>query len=118
VFLRCSRAFILIAIATLFANAYCFGNCASDACGSPKTSSSGCHHQKSPDKDSARCSHQHSEFAGPETGIAKVTMTTADAVPAAITVDWDVAPADSHFASPLDTGPSPGKHATIFVLRI
>jgi hypothetical protein len=118
VFLSWSRAFVLIALAALFANAYCFGNCASDACSSSKTSSSGCHHQKSPDKDSARCSHQHAEFAGPETGIAKVTMATANAVPAAITVDWDVASADSHFASHPDTGPPPDKHAAVSVLRI
>jgi hypothetical protein len=106
----------LIALAALFANAYCFGNCASDACSSSKTSSDGCHHQKSPDKDTARCSHQHSEFAGPETGIAKITVISADAVPAPITVD--VTPAVRHFASSLDTGPPASKHTTISVLRI
>jgi len=116
VFLRCSRAFILIAIAALFANAYCFGNCASDACSTSKTSSSGCHHHKSPGKDSARCSHQHSEFAGPEIGIAKVTLATTDAPPAAIALDRGTTSADRDFASPLDTGPPPSKHGT--VLRI
>jgi hypothetical protein len=73
-----SRAFVFIALAALVANAHCFGNCVSETCRSTKAPSNSCHHQKPSHQDAARCSHQHSEFAAPES-IGKVNVETAAA---------------------------------------
>jgi hypothetical protein len=87
------RAFVFVAMTALIANAHCFGNCASEACSSTKAPSNSCHHKKSPDRDTARCWHQHSVFAAPEAGITKPNVETANAVlPAPSTVAGTVLP--------------------------
>lgn len=113
-----SRALVLVAVAALIGNSQCFGNCASATCSSPKTPSNSCHHQKSSDKDTARCSHQHSELAAPEAGFAKIHTTAAIAIlpansTAAITIE-------SQFLSQFNNGSPPGNRSgsTISVLRI
>jgi hypothetical protein len=115
-----SRVFVLVAVAALIANAHCFGSCASEGCSSTKTPSNSCHHRKSSGEDTARCSHQHSEFAAPEAGIAKVNVATAAAmlpVPAAgagTVLSEPVLLAQSNTGSP----PGHSLSSTISVLRI
>jgi len=115
-----SRAFVFVGLVALIANAPCFGNCASEACSSTKTPSNSCHHHKSSPEDSARCSHQHSEFAAPETDIVKVNIAAAVAILPALTSDSAAGTVESHFLSQFDTGSPPGNHSgsTISVLRI
>jgi len=74
-----SRAFVFVAIVALLGSAHCLGNCALEAYRSTKAPSNSCHHKESHNPDSAPCSHQHSEFAAPEAGIAKVKAATAAA---------------------------------------
>jgi hypothetical protein len=120
VFSRWSRAFVFIAVAALIANAHCFGDCASDAYPSTKTPPNSCHHQKSSHEDTVRCSHQQSEFTGPDIGIAKVNVGGAVAILPALVLDAVAISSQSRFLSQLDTGSPPGNGccSTISVLRI
>ena len=117
---RWSRAFVLVAVAALIANAQCFGSCVTGACSSTKAPSNSCHHHKSPDndKDTTRCLHQHSYFAGPEAGIAKVTIVSA--ILPALTDSSAAISVDFKFLPKLDTGSPPGcrSGSTISVLRV
>src|SRR5580704_436237 len=72
------RALVFVTVAVLIGNAQCFANCVSSLCSqnlcSQKTHSkksvpsNSCHHH---DGDTVGCSHQHSELAAPETGLAR-----------------------------------------------
>lgn len=115
-----SRIFVFVAVAAVIANAHCFGNCASEICTSAKAPSSTCHHKKSPDQDTARCSHQHAEFAAPEDGNAKLNVATVSDVlpsPSAVAGAISLVPV---FGSNPEIGPPPGHlfNSTTSVLRI
>ena len=99
-----SRAIILIALAAFIGNAKRYGDCASNTCNSA-SSSKGCHHHKQPDRDLARCSHQHSEFTSAATGLSKITLAAASVVSLILdesTVTFSLEPLARWF---LDTGP-------------
>jgi hypothetical protein len=114
-----TRAIVLVALAALIGNAHCFGNCVSAACGSPKSTSSGCHHQKPSSQDSAGCSHQHSELAAPETGIAKINIAAPAAILPALTSDSATVAIELQFVSLFNTTSPPGSPGSrISVLRI
>ena len=74
-----TRALGLVAVAALLANAQCYNTCALAACTSAPTPSNDCsqHHHKPSHEDGSGCQHQHSEFIGPESGIAKVSVAPA-----------------------------------------
>jgi hypothetical protein len=115
-----SRIFVFLAVAAVIANAHCFGNCASEACTSTKGPSSTCHHKKSPDQDTARCSHQHAEFAAPKAGDAKLNVVTVSAVlPAPSAVVGSILPEAVFLSSP-EIGSPPGHlfNSTTSILRI
>ena len=115
-----SRAIVLVALAAFLGNAHCLGNCASAACNSPSSPSKGCHHHKKPDGDLARCSHQHSEFVGPEVGLAKTTLATTIEVPPVLRVNANVVATEKSILLPPDTGPPPRAQSgsSISILRI
>jgi hypothetical protein len=73
------RALGLVAVAALLANAQCYNTCALAACTSAQTPSNDCpqHRHKPSHENSSDCQHQHSEFIGPESGIAKVSIAPA-----------------------------------------
>ena len=114
-----TRAAVLVAVAALIGNANCFGNCASTACSSANTAPKGCHHPK-PDRDTAQCSHQHSEFAGPETALVKVDLATTICIGPPISPISIAVSTNASFLSELDTGPPPGSasSSSVSVLRI
>ena len=114
------RAFVLIGVATLLGNAQCYGTCGSRACGSAQVPSKSCHHQKSSHEDTAPCPHQHSEFAGPEVGIAKISLAMATLSVQVLTADSTVISTERQLFSLLNTGPPPGGEfsSTISVIRI
>jgi hypothetical protein len=116
---RYSRALALVAIVALIGNAQCFGNCASSVCSSPKTPASGCHDHKPSHDDTASCSHQHFQLAGPETGIAKFNIVAAVGILPVLVLDSAAVSMESHF-SQFDTGSPPGDRpcSTICILRI
>ena len=63
------RAFVLIIVAAVLANAQCYGACATADCHSAQPSSpDSCHHHKSPPPTGGVCQHQHASIAGPENG--------------------------------------------------
>jgi len=68
----CIRVFVLIAVGALLAGVQCSGDCVIAACGA-QTPAGGCHHQKSSHEGQAGCLHQHSEFTGPESAVAKAS---------------------------------------------
>jgi hypothetical protein len=115
-----SRASVFVAVAALILNAQCFGNCASEPCNSTKVPSRSCHHEKSSGEDTARCSHQHSEFAGPETDIAKVKVAAVVAILPASASGSAAIITESRLLSQVDTGSPPGGRSgsAISVLRI
>jgi hypothetical protein len=84
-----SRAFTLVAVIVLLANAECIGNCSAKACSSVKVPTPSCHHHKSPAEDIAHCSHQHSDFSAPEAGIASVNIAATAAEFAAPAADFE-----------------------------
>jgi hypothetical protein len=103
------------------ANAQCYGTCGSAACGSAQTPSNGCHHQKSSQGDPAPCPHRHSEFSGPEIGIAKINLETATIlILPVLTGNSSAGITELQFLSQVDVGSPPvgGACATISVLRI
>jgi len=117
-----SRALGLVAVAALLANAQCYNACAVAACKAAQTPSSGCHqhrHQSS-HEDSPDCQHQHSEFVGPESSIAKVNVAPAVPVLAVLTAGSDVVLIEPLLLSKPDTGWPPRPHvpSAISVLRI
>jgi hypothetical protein len=119
-----SRALGLVAVAALLANAQCYNACAVAACKAAQAPSSGCHQHSHRDKssheDSPDCQHQHSEFVGPESGIAKVNVAPAVPVLAVLTAGSDVVLIEPLLLSKPDTGSPPGDQvpSAISVLRI
>ena len=112
--------FVLVAVAAFVWNAQCYGNCYSTACGSADTPSDSCHrHQKSP-HDDARCPYQHSEFASPEVGIAKISLAIGTLNVPAPAVDSTAVFTELRLPTLADTGSPPGGDisSTISVLRI
>lgn len=114
------RVFVLVAVAALVWNAQCYGNCYSTVCGSPDTQSDSCHHHQKSSHDDARCPYQHSEFASPEVGIAKISLAIGALGVPVLAVDSIDALTEAHLLTQPDTGPSPrgGISSTISVLRI
>src|SRR5258708_39414657 len=76
-FSRWNRAFAWFALATVLVNAQCLSICATASCSSAPKRSSRCHQHDSSRQDESNCSHQHSEFTGPEAGVAKVSVAAA-----------------------------------------
>jgi hypothetical protein len=115
------RAFVLVAVAALFANAQCYANCLSATCGSAQAPRNSCHHQNPSQGDKAPCPHQHSEFSGPEVGIAKTSIeTTAIVTLPVVTEDSCAVLTEPQFLSRVDTSSPPGGdfYSMISVLRI
>jgi hypothetical protein len=115
-----TRALGLIAVAALLANAQCYNTCALAACISAQTPSNGCHHHKSSHEDGSGCQHQHSEFIGPESGIAKVSVAPAVPILAVLTPGSAVVLIEPLLLSSPDAGSPPGGQVSsaISVLRI
>jgi hypothetical protein len=115
-----TRAIVVVAIAAFLGNAQCLGHCASSACSSVNSSPKGCHHHKQSDGDLARCTHQHSDFAGPETSLAKIAFIATVGIPLAVTANLNVVSAEHSILLPLDTGPPPPARSvsSISILRI
>jgi hypothetical protein len=114
------RIFVFVTVAAVIANAHCFGNCPSEACTPTKAPSSICHHKKSPDQDTARCSHQHAEFAAPEAGVAKLNAVTTSAVLPALSAVAGTTLPEPVFLSRPEIGSLPAHlcKSTTSVLRI
>lgn len=116
------RAFALIAVAALLANAQCYGTCGSAAYGSTQThSTNSCHHQKSSHENDAPCPHQHSDFTGPAVGITKVTVAAATPILPMFEADSSAGVVESQFLSQVLIGSPPGSShfcPTVSVLRI
>jgi len=117
-----TRAFGLIAVAALCANAQCYSICALAAC-NPRSPSNACHHHKSSQpshEDGPVCQHQHSEFAGPESGIAQVSVASAAPVVGVLTPSSAVILIEPLLLSSPDNGSPPGEQVSsaISVLRI
>ncbi len=115
-----SRAAVVVAIAAFLGNAQCLGNCASAACNSANSTPKGCHHHKDSDSDLARCSHQHSEFARPESGLAKTTLPVTVGILPAVRASLDIVSPEHSIPLPLDTGPPPPARSvsSISILRV
>jgi len=120
-----SRALGLFAVAALLANAQCYDTCAVAVCKPVQTSSNDCpqHHHKpshSSHEGGSGCQHQHSEFTGPESGIAKVNVAPAVPVLAVLTAGPAPVLIETLLLSKPDTGPPPGDqiHPANSVLRI
>ena len=113
------RAFVLVAVAALLGNAQCYGNCNSIIRGTVQTPSDSCHQHPKSSHDDARCPYQHSEFAGPEVGIAKISLAIGALGVPVLAVDWIAAFAELRLPTRADTGPPPGcdVSSTISVLR-
>ena len=117
-----SRALGLFAVAALLANAQCYDTCAVAACKPVQTPSNDCpqHHHKPSHEDSYSCQHQHSEFIGPESGIAKVSVAPAVPILAVLTPGSAVVLIEPLLQSSPDIGSPPGGQisSAISVLRI
>ena len=120
-----SRALGLVAVAALLANAQCYDTCAVAACKPVQTPSSDCpqHHQKpshSSHEGGSGCQHQHSEFTGPESGIAKVNVAPVVPVLAVLTAGPAPVLIEPLLLSKPDTGSPPDDQvpSVISVLRI
>src|ERR1700720_2209238 len=113
------RALVLVAVAALFWNAQCYGNCYSTVCGSADTQSDSCHRHQKSSHDNARCPYQHSEFASPEVGVAKISLAIGALNVPAPTVDSIDALTRLQSQTQAYTGPPPGGDisSTISVLR-
>jgi hypothetical protein len=114
------RVFVLVAVAALVWNAQCYGNCYSFICGTVQTPPDSCHQHPKSSHDDARCPYQHSEFASPEVGIAKISLAIGTIGVPAPRVDSIDALAELRLPTQPDTGPPPGGEisSTISVLRI
>src|SRR6266536_196347 len=104
-----TRTFVLFASAALLANAQCYGSCATVTCGSPQTPSGSCHHNKSSHESNAGCVHQHSEFTGPEVGVAKINVATPIPILAVLSADVTVAAPERLHLPQADVGWPPGR---------
>lgn len=114
------RAFVVLVVPMLLVNAECYATCTSDACSSAQTPSDSCHHHKSSKEDNARCPYQHSEFVGPEAGLANVSVSAPVTILPAMVADSTALIIDPEMFSQPDTGSPPGSdvHRTISILRI
>jgi hypothetical protein len=114
------RAFALVTVAALFANAQCSNTCAIVAGDSARTPSNGCHHHKSSHEDASGCQHHHSEFTGPESGIVKVSVAPAIPILAVLTAGSEAVLSEPLLLSNPDVGLPPGGQVSsaISVLRI
>ena len=112
--------FVLIAAVALIANAQCYGTCATVTCGSGQTPDGHCHHNKSSHQSDAACGHNHSEFTGPEVGVAKINVTTAIPLAAVPTANVTIAAPERLHLPLADIGSPPGGRvlSTISILRI
>jgi hypothetical protein len=114
-----TRAIVLVAVAALIGNAYCFATCASTACASTKTPCNNCHHQQSSHENGARCPHQHTEFAAPEAGIPKMNDATAAAMLPTPPASSDTISPEPDFLSQSEVASSPGHPSrSLSVIRI
>lgn len=117
-----SRALGLVAVAAIFANAQCYDTCAVAACTPAQTPSNECpqHRHKPSHEGSSPCQHQHSEFTGPESGIAKANVAPAIPVVAVLTVSSHAILSEPLLLSKPDTGSPPGDQvpSAVSVLRI
>jgi hypothetical protein len=118
-----TRAFGLIAVTALFANAQCYSTCALAVCNPAQSPSSACHHHKSSQpshEDGPVCQHQHFEFAGPESGIAQVSVAAAPPILGVLTRGSAVVWIEPLLLSSPDNGSPPGEQVSsaISVLRI
>jgi len=113
-----SRAFVLIAVAALLANAWCYGACATAACQPPQIPTNGCHHHHPSPQDHG-CPHQHPEFAGPEAAVANVSVT-GTVSPEAVVVARSAPVTDLVPPPQSDNGWPPGNpvRSSISILRI
>src|SRR3989442_119875 len=114
-----SRAFLLFAAAALVANTQCYGACATVPCGSAQTRSGSCHHNESAHEKNAGCVH-HSEFTGPEVGVAKVHVATWFPILAVLTAAVTIAaPERLQSLHAANGSPPRGRiYPTVSVLRI
>ena len=114
------RAFALVAVAALFANAQCSITCPITARDSAQTPSNDCHHHKSSHEDSSGCQHQHSEFISPESGIVKVSVAPVVSILAVLAEGSAEVLIEPLLQSSPDTGSPPGGQVSpaISVLRI
>jgi hypothetical protein len=114
------RAFVLISVAALLLNSQCYGACSTSACGSALTPSNSCHQDQKSSHDDARCPHQHSEFASPEVGIAKIGLAMGTVIGPALAVDSTAVLTESQLLTPSNTSSPPGGDisSSISVLRI
>jgi hypothetical protein len=119
--MRCGliRISTLMAVAALFCNAQCYGNCLTLTCSTPAPPPA-CHHHEPSPPDQAPCTHQHSEFSSPEASIAKISLE-----PAAIQMPFVLKHLTASIQTPQfptrsDTGSPPAAPAgsTISVIRI
>lgn len=112
--------FVLVAVAALVWNTQCYGNCYSTVCGSPDTPSDSCHRHQKSSHDDARCPYQHSEFASPEVGIAKISLAIGTPGVPLLAIDSNDGFAESQLLTQPDTGSPPGGNisSTSSVLRI
>ena len=117
-----TRALGLVAVAALLANAQCYDTCAAAACKAAPAPSNDCpqHRQKSSHEDSSDCLHHHSEFTGPESGIAKANVASPVPVLAVVTAGSAVVLIEPLLLSRPDTGSPPDDQgpSAISVLRI
>ena len=114
------RAFALVTVAALFANAQCSNTCAIVARDSAQTPSNDCHHHKSSHEDGSGCQHHHSEFVGPESGIVKVNVAPAMPILAVLTAGSETVLIEPLLRANPDIGSPPGGQVSsaISVLRI
>ena len=74
------RAFVLVIVAAVLANAQCYNACTTaDAHAAESSSTDSCHHSpKTPPSDGV-CHHQHPSVVGPENAIALSNLPAAAA---------------------------------------
>ncbi len=111
---------MVFAMAAFIANAHCLANCQSSACKTASSTSKSCHHHENSDGDSARCSHQHSQLAGPEASLGKITLAVTYAVPSDQPGNLFVRPTERSILFSPDTGPprDPRCGSSVAILRI
>ncbi len=112
------RIFALAAIAALFVNAQCYGNCLT-VLDTPQAPSNSCHQHLPSQPDHAPCTHHHSEFSTLDSGIAKITLDTIQILPAGATQPSDAITPTQSLAK-TDTGsPPPGRAGfSISIIRV
>ena len=115
-----TRAVVLFAAAALIVDAQCYCTCETLTSGRAQTPSDGCHHNKSPHESNSGCGHQHSEFGGPEIGVAKLNVPTAIPIFAVLAANVVVAAPERLHLPQADIGSPPGGRglSPISVLRI